>query len=578
MQRLFYVVIATILIAACVGNGKEREVLDRVQAVINDHPDSALAILDSLRGQFSDFSQSARMRWQLLHAQAQNKSYIPFTSDSLMKEVVAYYERHGNSTDKMSAYYLLGSVYRDMGEIPASLQSFQKAAASADTTSLDCDFVQLAKVHVQMGTLFNEQYLPSEAIDCFSNGTRFALLADDTLLSLNILEQSLISYYEMGDYDAVIRQSEYVYSQLMRVGESTRAARSLSSAILISLNQKDIIRAGIYLRRIRQHVNLKEEGLSSSWLIYRAYEGMYALSQGDMHSAEEWFRLLISPACVDTDLKEMAYKGLMRVYQERHQADSMVKYACLYNEFNDSSNIFRHQEIVEKIHSQYKYDRLRRESDENRLRVQSRNHAIATIVVGLVILAGMVYQWYKRQKERDRLLQIRQISEYQRLLDTHRQACEDLHRIKLANDNKEALIRKKEETIATLKSQVEAYDAVPFQWENEVHDALRKMIDEFHKISINQGKADYLQMMSFRKVVQNCDPVFFAKLRGLSYMTNFREECICTFIRLGFSASEISILLGISPQALSNQKKRLLKHLFGKDGNASDLNDCIEKL
>ena len=48
MQRLFYVVIATILIAACVGNGKEREVLDRVQAVINDHPDSALAISPNL--------------------------------------------------------------------------------------------------------------------------------------------------------------------------------------------------------------------------------------------------------------------------------------------------------------------------------------------------------------------------------------------------------------------------------------------------------------------------------------------------------------------------------------------------
>ena len=67
-------------------------------------------------------------------------------------------------------------------------------------------------------------------------------------------------------------------------------------------------------------------------------------------------------------------------------------------------------------------------------------------------------------------------------------------------------------------------------------------------------------------------------MRGMAYKTNLREECLCTFIRLGFSSSEISILLGISPQALSNQKKRLLKRLFGKDGNASDLNEYIVKL
>ena len=40
--------VATIILAACVGNWKERAALDAAQAIINDRPDSALAILNSL--------------------------------------------------------------------------------------------------------------------------------------------------------------------------------------------------------------------------------------------------------------------------------------------------------------------------------------------------------------------------------------------------------------------------------------------------------------------------------------------------------------------------------------------------
>jgi hypothetical protein len=183
-----------VIIASCGDQRRHETTLRQVQGFINEAPDSALLILDNLRSDVELMDKATHMRWELLHAQAQNKAYIPFTSDSMMKEVVAYYDRHGSPADRMTAHYLLGSVYRDMGEIPASLQSFQNAVACADTTDRNCDFRQLAKVYVQMGTLFNNQYLPSEAIDCFGNGVHYALLALDTLLALHIQEQSLLSY------------------------------------------------------------------------------------------------------------------------------------------------------------------------------------------------------------------------------------------------------------------------------------------------------------------------------------------------------------------------------------------------
>ena len=48
-----------------------------------------------------------RMRYHLLHAKAQNKAYVDFTTDSLLLQLTRYYDRHGTPNDRMLAYYLL---------------------------------------------------------------------------------------------------------------------------------------------------------------------------------------------------------------------------------------------------------------------------------------------------------------------------------------------------------------------------------------------------------------------------------------------------------------------------------------
>ena len=58
-----------------------------------------------------------RMQEELLCARRMNKEYIDFTTDSVMKEVAAYYDRHGSPNERMEAHYLLGCAYRDTGVV-----------------------------------------------------------------------------------------------------------------------------------------------------------------------------------------------------------------------------------------------------------------------------------------------------------------------------------------------------------------------------------------------------------------------------------------------------------------------------
>lgn len=90
---------------------------------------------------FSSGSQpeSLIMHSKLLKAKIQNKAYIPFTTDSTMVAVVSWYDRHGNSHERMTAHYLLGCAYRDLNDAPMALEQYNKAVILADTTAEDCD-------------------------------------------------------------------------------------------------------------------------------------------------------------------------------------------------------------------------------------------------------------------------------------------------------------------------------------------------------------------------------------------------------------------------------------------------------
>ena len=59
---------------------------------------------------------------------------------------------------------------------------------------------------------------------------------------------------------------------------------------------------------------------------------------------------------------------------------------------------------------------------------------------------------------------------------------------------------------------------------------------------------------------------------------NAKERHICMLIRLRFIPSELSALLGISPQSVTNMRQRLLQKLFHEKGGAKDFDEKIRAI
>ena len=124
----------------------------------------------------------SQMRQQLEELERQNREYEDFTTDSLAKELVDYFDRHGTANERLRAHYILGCVYRDLGEAPHAIDCYQDAIDQADTTAADFDVRTLGCIYAQMGAVYHRQLLLTNEIEARRKSYHyFHLAVQDTL-------------------------------------------------------------------------------------------------------------------------------------------------------------------------------------------------------------------------------------------------------------------------------------------------------------------------------------------------------------------------------------------------------------
>lgn len=122
MNRKFAFFLCAAIIASC-SNYNPTDMLDLAESIIADSPDSALSILRNVEAS-SLRPQSVVARYSLLHAIALDKCYIDTTDISVVLPAVDYYKKHGNADEKLKAYYYLGRIQYNAGDLNASAVSY----------------------------------------------------------------------------------------------------------------------------------------------------------------------------------------------------------------------------------------------------------------------------------------------------------------------------------------------------------------------------------------------------------------------------------------------------------------------
>ena len=130
MVKRHIIILISVLVSAagmisCADRVVIRE-LDNVETYISEHPDSALAVLDSISA-MNIQGRKANAKFALLYSMALDKNYIDVMDDSLINIAVDWYHRHGTADERLKSYYYQGRVYQNAGDNEAAMESFVKA-------------------------------------------------------------------------------------------------------------------------------------------------------------------------------------------------------------------------------------------------------------------------------------------------------------------------------------------------------------------------------------------------------------------------------------------------------------------
>lgn len=159
------------------GNREVAASLDRIEQVVEQHPDSALielVRLDSLldAGAVSIEGDRQMARYALLKTQTHDKNWIDDTSDSLILRAVRYYDEHGSKREQMLAHFYHGAIFRNAGEYSLAIPHYLKAADLASNISDYYDrglsFLNLSLVCRLLGSIDAIEYA-DKANFCFNS-------------------------------------------------------------------------------------------------------------------------------------------------------------------------------------------------------------------------------------------------------------------------------------------------------------------------------------------------------------------------------------------------------------------------
>ena len=343
-----YCIIILLLLSGC-GKSDTRLYLESINTVIETDPRLAISKLDSIKDR--EFNKRDRAYFNLLTIKSQDKAYVKHENDSLIKEVLEYYEKN-EGEDYAEALYYGGRVYSDLGNYPTSLEYYQKALDELPDD--DGDHRLSGRVVSQLGRLLIELRLYNQAIPYLEKSIEYDKQNCD---SFNLaFDYGLIraAYLGMKDYEM--------------------AEVSAKNAIATGVNLPDEDR--IYFKSCLAEVKLHKERNDSALMLIREIKDRIT-TDNEPYIWADASRIYYKNGIYDTAYiyakkivqderlpnKRIGYYMLMKPeIQSLIQTDKLLSY---YKNFGDYVESYLNQHDSEQVlmqTSMYNYELHVRES------------------------------------------------------------------------------------------------------------------------------------------------------------------------------------------------------------------------
>jgi len=320
-----------------------------------------------------------QMRRELHRVDSLNQCDVPLDTITTMQDVVDYFDTWGSDNERMLAHYLLGRIFHDQGNGPVALRCYHDAVSYADTTVADCDFRRLSRIYGQMAGLFNRQRAPRLEINAERKAVEYAWRAKDTISAIIFYSYLSLPYHMLNNMDSALYYNLSACDLLKKHHQEYLAAGLSTTIIDIYLRRGELQNAKQFMDFLECHFNHKQ--IAQGYKLYYSYKGHYYRGIGRLDSAEYYYRKSLSHN-PNYNCMEASYNGLLSLYQQLGNTDSVAKYATLYCQYNDSSSFAHSADEITRAQAFYNYEEHERVAIQKKKEADRyRNSVIALFVI-----------------------------------------------------------------------------------------------------------------------------------------------------------------------------------------------------
>lgn len=565
-----------VLLSSCGGRGEggwAHPTLQEADSLVEDAPEKALSLLRKDSAAICGQGKAGVMGLWLLKIHAEDKLYVTHLSDSIMQEVVEYYDAHGTPAQRAQAHYVLGRVYCDMRLSGSAISAFKKAIETRGEDSVT--YLYKYKAASWLGALYEGKRLWKDAMAAEKEAYGYAQKSGRTAPVVYALRdigrlydyqgkgKLGIPYYRKASAIALKARNAYLYNMVeeelagvyIENGMMAEARKSLSTPVVEGTGVAADIASRYYIWGFFYERNSMTD---SALYFYKK-----SLFYGDIR------------------FKHEVYADIASLYRRMGNYAESSSYSALYEATADS---LKRMEVAEDENlMDYVEESL--SANKEKMKVMRQRTKLAIIVAILVLIlvplgAYTLYAFRKRKIERQ--LQHERLKAYRgKVNDSRKRDKEELSALReRLNNSSHALTDMQRELLQTTErlfaKEEETRVLRKRQQELKTTELQRsECYGKFHDDKFLPALKDFVEL---QQVLDDAYDGFTSKLK--EFIPTIREEemWVCCMIKIGMTLTRMCKVLSCKSNYLSMMRKRLYKKVFGREGSATDFDAFIKDL
>ena len=532
LQRLLVALIVCVTCISC-ADRKEAGILRDVDTYIQDRPDSALKVIESIDTSRL-VSNSVKAHYSLLYSMALDKNWIDTTTTDVIMPAVNYYLRHGTSDEKLKSLYYLGRVQYNAKDYNKAILTYSEALKYVSNTS---DVKYSAFVNAGMADTYAMTYNYAEESVYLDEAIRlYEKLGDSSLI--------YIGKYRKAQNLANIKAWSSADSLFSILVKDTLISKDLRYCAFGDYGLMLVLKSSAGADKALQMFSkaLELGGKLENSKLWCAYA--YALAAcGRKSGSEEVFNRLADSGYAESIEYNYWQYRVSILEGDYYRACVQLKASLLQND-SIMSAAYSHS----AIRAQKEYFELQNRNDS--LKLKSDHLVIALIsTLSLLVLSIAGYFIFKRKKDYES--EIERISQLLEAAENERQSDVSIAQLK---KNRFAYLGK-------------LYELVHYAGEEGTEQSQSKVYEDVRKI-LKDIKADSKSERRFEKMLDD-------EFNGI--MTHYREDFpdmkdddyrLASYVFAGFDNTVMCLLLSSSSTNAIRIRKSRMKKMISESSSA----------